>query len=285
MIKPLLVILLGLSIPFATLAQDGGSALNDSPSQHDATILDDPAAEPVAEALAIEAKAEDADSVESVTEAVEEAATDDAAPDVAPEAETATDAEAGAEPATEAESNNSTTTEAPQPETLPMVTLKTTLGDIAIELYPDKAPDTVANFLNYVTSGFYNGTIFHRVIDGFMIQGGGFTSDMDQKSTRATVKNEAANGLKNARGTIAMARTSDPHSASAQFFINVKDNDFLNYTSPDVRGYGYCVFGKVVAGMEVVDKIKAVRTTTKSYFENVPVEPVVIVEATTEAAR
>ncbi|MCZ7593405.1 MAG: peptidylprolyl isomerase [Kiritimatiellae bacterium] len=161
-----------------------------------------------------------------------------------------------------------------------MVTLKTSQGDITIELYPDKAPDTVANFLEYVSSGFYNGTIFHRVIDGFMIQGGGFTENMQQKPTRRPVKNEAANDLKNERGTLAMARTGDPHSATAQFFINVKDNDFLNYTSSDQRGFGYCVFGKVVAGMDAVDKIKGVRTSTQGYFENVPVEPVVIIEAT-----
>lgn len=166
-----------------------------------------------------------------------------------------------------------------------MVTLKTTLGDITIELYPAKAPDTVANFLQYVADGQYNNTIFHRVIDGFMIQGGGFTSDMNQKSTRAPVKNEAGNGLKNARGTIAMARTGDPHSATAQFFINVADNEFLNYKSPDMRGYGYCVFGKVVSGMDVVDKIKGVRTATRGFYENVPVEPVVILEATTNVDR
>lgn len=164
-------------------------------------------------------------------------------------------------------------------ESAPMVTLKTTLGDITLELYADKAPETVANFLQYVADGHYNGTIFHRVIDGFMIQGGGFTKDMQQKPTRAPVKNEAANGLKNERGTIAMARTADPHSASAQFFINVVNNDFLNFRSPDRNGYGYCVFGKVVSGMDVVDKIKGVRTATRGFHENVPVEPVIILEA------
>lgn len=168
-------------------------------------------------------------------------------------------------------------------ESTPMVTLKTTHGDITLELYPDKAPDTVANFLQYVADGHYNGTIFHRVIDGFMIQGGGFTKEMQLKPTRAPVKNEAANGLKNERGTIAMARTGDPHSASAQFFINVINNDFLNFRSPDRNGYGYCVFGKVVSGMDVVDKIKGVRTTTRGFHENVPVEPVVILEAVTVA--
>lgn len=161
----------------------------------------------------------------------------------------------------------------------PMVVLKTTLGDITIELYPDKAPETVANFLQYVRDGHYNGTIFHRVIDGFMIQGGGFTPDMEQKPTRSPIRNEASNGLRNERGTIAMARTIEPHSATAQFFINVVDNDFLNFQSPDPRGYGYCVFGKVVSGMDVVDQIKAVATTTHGFHENVPLEPIIIREA------
>lgn len=160
-----------------------------------------------------------------------------------------------------------------------MVTLKTSLGDIQIELFSKEAPDTVANFLQYVADGHYNGTIFHRVIDGFMIQGGGFTKDMTQKPTRAPVKNEAGNGLKNDRGTLAMARTSDPHSASAQFFINVANNDFLNFKSPDARGFGYCVFGRVKSGMDVVDKMKGVRTATRGFHENVPVEPLVILEA------
>lgn len=171
----------------------------------------------------------------------------------------------------------------PSTENSPMVTLKTTLGDITLELYPDKAPETVANFLQYVRDGHYNGTIFHRVIDGFMIQGGGFTPDMMQKPTRAPIKNEAHNGLKNVRGTIAMARTPDPHSATAQFFINVVNNEFLNFRSPDPQGYGYCVFGRVVSGMEVVDRIKGVRTTTRGFHENVPVDPVVILEAVERA--
>ncbi|HMP74818.1 MAG TPA: peptidylprolyl isomerase [Kiritimatiellia bacterium] len=166
-----------------------------------------------------------------------------------------------------------------------MVTLKTSHGDITLELYADKAPDTVANFLQYVADGHYNGTIFHRVMDGFMIQGGGFTKDMQQKSTRAPVKNEAANGLKNDRGTIAMARTSDPHSASAQFFINVADNAFLNFSAPNPRGFGYCVFGKVVSGMDVVDKIKGVRTGTRGFHENVPLDAVEIIEAVAAPAR
>ncbi len=175
--------------------------------------------------------------------------------------------------------------EQPEPETLPMVTLKTSLGDITIELYPDKAPDTVANFLKYVNDGHYNGTIFHRIIDGFMIQGGGFTADMNQKPTRAPIKNEADNGLKNEVGTIAMARTPDPHSATAQFFINVADNAFLNFQSPDMRGYGYCVFGKVVSGMDVVNTMKSVRTGNKGPHQNVPVEAVTILEATVTPAQ
>lgn len=164
-------------------------------------------------------------------------------------------------------------------EERPMVLLKTSMGDITLELYPDKAPKTVENFLTYVKSGHYNGTIFHRVINGFMIQGGGFTPEMEQKPTRPPIENEAANGLRNRRGTIAMARTPDPHSATAQFFINVVDNDFLDFRSPDPQGFGYCVFGRVVNGMDVVDKIKAVPTTTRGFHENVPVEPVVIREA------
>ena len=142
----------------------------------------------------------------------------------------------------------------------PRVELKTNRGAIVIELNQAKAPKTVANFLQYVKDGHYNGTVFHRVIDGFMIQGGGFDKDMKQKPTRGTVENEAANGLKNDYGTIAMARTPDPHSASAQFFINVKNNDFLNFREPTPQGYGYTVFGKVVSGMDIVDKIAKVPT-------------------------
>ena len=148
----------------------------------------------------------------------------------------------------------------PKKETQIMIILKTTQGDIQIELDAEKAPNTVANFMKYVESGHYSNTIFHRVIDNFMIQGGGFTADMAQKNAPHTVDNEANNGLKNDRGTIAMARTSDPHSAGAQFFINVKDNDFLNFSAPTQQGWGYCVFGKVVEGMEVVDAIKGVPT-------------------------
>jgi cyclophilin family peptidyl-prolyl cis-trans isomerase len=158
----------------------------------------------------------------------------------------------------------------------PRVELKTSLGNIVLELYPDKAPKTVANFIQYVNDGFYSGTIFHRVIDGFMIQGGGFTQDFDQKETREPIENEAANGLQNKTGTIAMARTGDPHSASAQFFINVADNDFLNHTAPTPEGWGYTVFGKVVEGMDVVDKIRQVATEQRGPFEGVPTTPVVI---------
>ena len=164
----------------------------------------------------------------------------------------------------------------PDEETHPMILIRTTLGDIKIELYQDKAPITVSNFLEYVDSGFYNGTIFHRVIDGFMIQGGGFTRDMEQKPTRAPIRNEADNGLKNDRGTIAMARTPHIHSATCQFFINVVDNDFLNHNAPTPQGYGYCVFGRVVEGMDVVDKIKSAPTTTVGPFQNVPVDPIEI---------
>jgi len=167
----------------------------------------------------------------------------------------------------------------------PRVELKTGLGSIVLELYPDKAPKSVANFLQYVNDGFYDGTIFHRVIDGFMIQGGGFTPDFDQKETREPIENEAANGLQNTTGTIAMARTGDPHSATAQFFINVADNDFLNHTAPTPQGWGYAVFGKVVEGMDVVDKIRQVATEQRGPFEGVPATPVVIESARVLAAE
>ena len=158
----------------------------------------------------------------------------------------------------------------------PVVELSTSFGPIRIELYADKAPKTVANFLQYAKEGFYDGTIFHRVIPRFMVQGGGFTPDMAQKKTREPIANEAQNGLKNTTGTIAMARTSDPHSATAQFFINVADNDFLNFTGPTQQGFGYCVFGRVTQGMDAVDKIVAVRTGNRSGHQNVPLEPVLI---------
>jgi peptidyl-prolyl cis-trans isomerase B (cyclophilin B) len=162
----------------------------------------------------------------------------------------------------------------------PMVKLETSMGDITLELYPDKAPATVANFLEYVKAGFYDGTIFHRVINGFMIQGGGLDAKMDKKATRAPIKNEADNGLTNDAYTVAMARTNDPNSATAQFFINVANNTALNHTAPTPRGWGYTVFGKVIKGKEVVDKIKAVPTSTRGMYENVPTEPVTIIKTT-----
>jgi len=158
----------------------------------------------------------------------------------------------------------------------PMVVMETSMGTMKIELWADKAPVTVENFLRYVDEGFYDGTIFHRVIDDFMIQGGGFTKDMQKKRTHAPIKNEAKAQLKNDRGTLAMARTSDVNSATAQFFINTVDNDFLNHRDESSRGFGYCAFGRVVEGMSVVDKIRKVRTTTKMGQQNVPDEPVVI---------
>ena len=160
-----------------------------------------------------------------------------------------------------------------------MVKFKTNHGDITLELYADKAPKTVENFLSYVQDGFYDNTIFHRVIDGFMIQGGGMTPDMEQKDTKAPIENEANNGVANEAGTIAMARTNDPHSATAQFFINVKDNDFLNFSSESMNGWGYCAFGKVTEGMDVVEKIKNVKTGNYGYHQDVPVEAVIIEKA------
>ncbi|WMY91240.1 peptidylprolyl isomerase [Snodgrassella communis] len=160
-----------------------------------------------------------------------------------------------------------------------MIKLITNFGVIGIELDHEKAPKTAANFERYVREGFYDGTIFHRVIDNFMIQGGGFDKDMQQKPTHEPIENEANNGLKNDRYTIAMARTMQPHSASAQFFINVKDNDFLNHTKPDLHGWGYAVFGKVVEGQDVVDKIKSVKTGNHGGHQDVPVENVVIEKA------
>ena len=162
------------------------------------------------------------------------------------------------------------------------VRLETSLGNISLELADIEAPETVANFLRYVKEGFYDGTIFHRVIDGFMIQGGGFDAAMSQKKTHAPIQNEANNGLGNATGTIAMARTNDPHSATAQFFINVKDNDFLNHRDQSLQGWGYCVFGRVVEGMEAVNAIKGVRTGRMAGMQDVPVETVEITRATVE---
>jgi peptidyl-prolyl cis-trans isomerase B (cyclophilin B) len=160
-----------------------------------------------------------------------------------------------------------------------MVKLHTNQGDIIIQLDAEKAPETVKNFLDYASSGFYDGTIFHRVINNFMIQGGGFEPGMKQKPTKAPIKNEAANGLKNDNYTVAMARTGDPHSATAQFFINATDNGFLNHTAPSGQGWGYCVFGKVVEGKEVVDAIRKVKTGSRSGFQDVPVEDVIITKA------
>ena len=157
-----------------------------------------------------------------------------------------------------------------------MVIIRTTFGAIKLELDAEKAPATVANFLSYARDGFYDGTIFHRVIDNFMIQGGGFDTDMQQKPTGEPIENEADNGLKNDFGTIAMARTMDPHSATAQFFINVKDNDFLNHSGKNMQGWGYAVFGKVTEGAEVLDKIRAVPTTSRNGHQDVPKDPVII---------
>lgn len=160
-----------------------------------------------------------------------------------------------------------------------MIKLQTNFGDITIELDTEKAPKTAANFTQYVKEGHYDNTIFHRVIDGFMIQGGGFEPGMKQKSTRDSVENEATNGLKNNHYTVAMARTSDPHSASAQFFINTSDNDFLNHSAPTSQGWGYCVFGKITAGMDVVDKIGKVKTASSGFHQDVPEADVVIKKA------
>ncbi|MBN8411350.1 peptidyl-prolyl cis-trans isomerase [Halomonas denitrificans] len=160
-----------------------------------------------------------------------------------------------------------------------MIILQTNFGDITIELNHDEAPKTAANFEQYVREGFYDGTLFHRVIDGFMVQGGGFDSNFEQKQTHAPIENEADNGLKNVTGTLAMARTQDPHSATAQFFINVADNDFLNHTGKNMQGWGYCVFGRVVEGMEVVNRIKGVSTTRRGMHADVPAEDVIIQRA------
>jgi len=160
------------------------------------------------------------------------------------------------------------------------ILMTTTLGPMTLELDADNAPKTVENFLSYVSNGFYDGTIFHRVINNFMVQGGGFTADMEQKATQAPIDNEANNGLKNARGTIAMARTQDPHSATAQFFINVQDNDFLNHTGENMQGWGYTVFGKVTDGEDVLDKIRCVQTGSQAGHQDVPIEPIIIESVT-----
>ena len=160
-----------------------------------------------------------------------------------------------------------------------MVKLHTNLGTLTLKLYPEQAPKTVANFLEYVKAGHYDNTIFHRIIDGFMIQGGGFEPGMREKPTRAPIPNEAENGLKNLVYSVAMARTSEPHSATSQFFINVADNDFLNFSAPNARGYGYCVFGKVVQGTELLDEMRKVGTGRRGGPENVPVDDIVIERA------
>jgi len=164
-----------------------------------------------------------------------------------------------------------------------MVTLHTNFGEIKIALNAEKAPQTVENFLKYANSGFYDGTIFHRVIDGFMVQGGGFLPGMEQKSVQDPIQNEANNGLSNKKGTLAMARTPDPHSATAQFFINVNDNNFLDFSSETSQGWGYCVFAEVVEGMDVVETIKAVATGSEGFHQDVPLEDVVITKVTVEA--
>ena len=164
--------------------------------------------------------------------------------------------------------------------TMTRVRMSTILGDMTLELDAENAPKTVENFVSYASSGFYDGTIFHRVINNFMVQGGGFNTDMRQKTTEAPIDNEANNGLKNNRGTIAMARTMDPHSATAQFFINVSDNDFLNHTAENMQGWGYAVFGQVVEGQEVLDKIRVVPTGSQAGHQDVPVDPVVIESVT-----
>ncbi|MAV73265.1 MAG: cyclophilin [Halieaceae bacterium MED-G27] len=164
--------------------------------------------------------------------------------------------------------------------TMTRVRMSTILGDMTLELDVENAPKTVENFVNYASSGFYDGTIFHRVINNFMVQGGGFDTGMRQKTTEAPIDNEANNGLKNNRGTIAMARTMDPHSATAQFFINVSDNDFLNHTAENMQGWGYTVFGQVVEGQEVLDKIRVVPTGSQAGHQDVPVDPVVIESVT-----
>lgn len=179
-----------------------------------------------------------------------------------------------------AQSVSQTNQDSTSMSTSPRVKLATSAGDIVIELDTANAPVSAENFLTYVRDGFYDNTIFHRVIDGFMIQGGGFEPGMKQKSTGAPIENEANNGLKNDKYTLAMARTNDPHSATAQFFINVANNDFLNHTAPTAQGWGYAVFGKVVEGQDVVDQIRTVRTGNAGFHQNVPVEDVVITSAT-----
>lgn len=220
---------------------------------------------------ALAADAKDASTSKTSTETASET-----------KSETKTDAKADAKSKTDSKEKSAGKKESAKKgdskvsDTKPVVIVETNMGNIEIELNAEKAPISVKNFLRYVDEGFYSGTIFHRVIKDFMIQGGGFTKGMEQKSTHEQIKNEATNGLKNDRGTIAMARTSVVDSATAQFFINTVDNAFLNHSSPDPRGYGYAVFGRVTSGMDVVDKIRAVPTTMKSGMSDVPVETVEI---------
>ncbi|HCP77548.1 MAG: peptidylprolyl isomerase [Pusillimonas sp.] len=178
-----------------------------------------------------------------------------------------------------AANSNNHSTQGESMSNQPQVRMQTNHGDMLIQLNAEKAPKTVENFLTYVREGFYDGTVFHRVINNFMIQGGGFEAGMKQKDTHEPIENEADNGLKNNRYTLAMARTNDPHSATAQFFINVSDNDFLNFTAPTSNGWGYAVFGEVIEGTEVVEKIKNVSTGNKGFHQDVPVEDVIIEKA------
>ena len=204
--------------------------------------------------------------------AADSTAGEDAAREEAPSmTDNATDADAGGAEAEDA---------APDivPEG-PVVAFRTTLGDFRIELFPDDAPETAENFLRYVEDGFYDGTIFHRVVRGFVIQGGGFTAEMEEKETRPPIPNEARNGLLNSRGTLAMARTSDPHSASAQFFVNTRDNAMLDHTGTTARGWGYAVFGRVISGMETVDRIEAAPVVSRAGHNDVPDTPVVVESA------
>ena len=230
-------------------------------------------------AVSVPVWAEDA-AVESAAAAVVETANDavseitNAVSETAPAAETTP---AAAEPSVAVEQAQPAVEAQPEGEN-PVVIIKTGKGDIKVKLFKDKAPISVENFLKYVDSGHYEGTIFHRVISNFMVQGGGFTSDMQQKATLPPIKNEAQNGLLNNRGTLAMARTQVIDSATSQFFINVVDNAFLNFRSPDMQGFGYCVFGEVVEGMDVVDAIRSVPTGRSGPHSDVPVEPVEIIQ-------
>ncbi len=186
----------------------------------------------------------------------------------------------GADKTTPEQATNATQSNGEKMATNPQVKIETTLGDITLELDATNAPISTENFISYVKDGHYDGTIFHRVIPNFMVQGGGMNPDMSEKTSKASIKNEANNGLKNDKGTVAMARTNDPHSASAQFFINVKDNDFLNFRSEDMQGWGYAVFGKVVDGMDVVDKIEKVQTGDKGFHQDVPQDEVILNKVT-----